>query len=219
MIHSMLHASAGEVRAKARTTGMTQKWHAWPALPLAPRAGISNRSWLSLPLSRGRPCSPSQRRTRGSHHRSITASRCEKSGLLCLNWNFCLLCVSLRGVRRAPDRSRKTRVTVAALLPPLGGTPGRSELPQSPCRLQGHGLARAKSFHQSHRGRLCIRHCAKRRMAFSNLLIVIPDERELRLTHPADPLAAASAECSSVSEPGRNQHRHCPARLQKCWEK
>ena len=70
-----------------------------------------------------------------------------------------------------------------ALLSPLGRAPGLSEFPQSPFLLQVHGLARAKSFNHNRGGHLCIRHCAKHRMAFSHFLIVIPDQRELLLAH------------------------------------
>lgn len=70
-----------------------------------------------------------------------------------------------------------------ALLSPLGRAPGLSEFPQSPFLLQVHGLAGAKSFNHNRSGPLGIRPCAKRWVAFSHLLIVIPDKRELILSH------------------------------------
>lgn len=82
-------------KAKART-GVTNKWHVWPTLPLTPRAGIADRSQLSLPLNRDRPRRPSGCRTQSSHHQSIPASKCEKSDLLSPHWGLCLFCLSLR---------------------------------------------------------------------------------------------------------------------------
>lgn len=141
MIHSMLHAAAGELKAEART-GMTDKWHVWPTPILC--AGQTRL------IDPGSPChwagtsplSLCQRRTPGSHHQPITAAECESRSLRVMSWIICLFCFGLRVaayvVCRALDGVQEMWISVVAL---LSHWAGHQALRVLSCRV--HGLVRA----------------------------------------------------------------------------